>query len=266
MINLSKLINLLPFYFKDKDTYKDENDEGILERFLDICGLYFRDDVKPDIDNLLDYIDSDKAHPMILNHIWEFLGSIPYAYGAIYDGGSWDKYKDKELNREIWEQEIINNSPRAYSRDILKYVISLYKIRGTLSFYDMLLRFYGMSCIVDDPTGDLQDPNSTIQSLDIYPVYYDEEDTIQGNPISYDEDPLNMWYYDENDKSNCTTCIEVHLQITVDSSINITDEMVERTLLLLNRFRPIHVKEFDVTNTSFTNNDGFTYVFNFNVS
>lgn len=59
MINLKNLIDFLPFEFKEQDTYKVDG-KGILERFLEICGNYFQEDITKDIDNILDIIDIDK--------------------------------------------------------------------------------------------------------------------------------------------------------------------------------------------------------------
>ena len=44
MIDLKKLIDFLPFEYKDQDTYKVDG-KGILERFLEICGSYFQDNI-----------------------------------------------------------------------------------------------------------------------------------------------------------------------------------------------------------------------------
>ena len=60
MINLKNLIDFLPFEFKEQDTYKVDG-KGILERFLEICGNYFQEDITKDIDNILDIIDIDKT-------------------------------------------------------------------------------------------------------------------------------------------------------------------------------------------------------------
>lgn len=59
MTNLKNLIDFLPFEFKEQDTYKVDG-KGILERFLEICGNYFQEDITKDIDNILDIIDIDK--------------------------------------------------------------------------------------------------------------------------------------------------------------------------------------------------------------
>lgn len=36
-------------------------------------------------------------------------------------------------------------------RDLLKYSISLIKIRGTSQFFEILFRMYGLNCTIDDP-------------------------------------------------------------------------------------------------------------------
>ena len=51
MTNLKNLIDFLPFEFKEQDTYKVDG-KGVLERFLEICGNYFQDDITKDIDNI----------------------------------------------------------------------------------------------------------------------------------------------------------------------------------------------------------------------
>ena len=65
MINLKNLIDFLPFEFKEQDTYKVDG-KGILERFLEICGNYFQEDITKDIDNILDIIDIDKTQQRYL--------------------------------------------------------------------------------------------------------------------------------------------------------------------------------------------------------
>ena len=47
MIDLKNLINMLPYMYKSRDTYK-VNDQGILERFINILGYYLNDEVLPE--------------------------------------------------------------------------------------------------------------------------------------------------------------------------------------------------------------------------
>ena len=48
------LFDKLPGFFKREDTFKDGNDEGLLERYLKIFGEELDENVSDDIDNYLD--------------------------------------------------------------------------------------------------------------------------------------------------------------------------------------------------------------------
>ena len=68
MINLKNLIDFLPFEFKEQDTYKVDG-KGILERFLEICGNYFQEDITKDIDNILDKIGRASCRERVFVHV-----------------------------------------------------------------------------------------------------------------------------------------------------------------------------------------------------
>ena len=95
-MNLRNLINQLPFYFKEADTYKNSNGEGLLERYLQIFGKYLEDDLKPSIESMREYIsvdvfsenDNSNDYTEIVqslrgiftsDYFWDFLGQMPYA-------------------------------------------------------------------------------------------------------------------------------------------------------------------------------------------
>lgn len=134
--------NFFPSYYKENDTYKDENGKGILERFIEVCSEYFDDNITPNIDNLLDQIDPDTAQSLFLNYIWEYFGYLPFAWGVLIGNNDedWDFSKD-QVSR--W-MNTLTAFPKADARKMLKYAISLYKIRGTEAFYQILGRFYGV--------------------------------------------------------------------------------------------------------------------------
>lgn len=134
--------NFFPSYYKENDTYKDENGKGILERFIEVCSEYFDDNITPNIDNLLDQIDPDTAQGLFLNYIWEYFGYLPFAWGVLIGNNDedWDFSKD-QVSR--W-MNTLTAFPKADARKMLKYAISLYKIRGTEAFYQILGRFYGV--------------------------------------------------------------------------------------------------------------------------
>lgn len=96
-MDLKNLIDLLPFHFKEADTYKNKEEKGILERYLQILGTYLEDDLKPAIESMRQYIAidtsfrdndpkdeyADQLLPLSgffrLDYFWEFLGQMPYA-------------------------------------------------------------------------------------------------------------------------------------------------------------------------------------------
>ena len=135
--------NLFPYYYQENDTYHDSSGKGILQRFTEVCSEYFDTKIiddqgtQPGLDNIVNLIDIDTTPELFLNYLWEFLGEIPYAYGLIIQGKTYDKD-----NLRDW---IFNNTdfPQADPRKLLKYAISLYKIRGTDKFYEILGYFYG---------------------------------------------------------------------------------------------------------------------------
>lgn len=238
MMNLRSLIDWLHPYFKENDTYI-RNGKGILERFLEIGGNYFADEVVPEIDNILDIIDIDTTDEQYLNFIWEWLGSIPYSYGTVHKKGIWDLYYNTELNKDTWISSA-TQLPRADYRNLLKYAISLYKIRGTLRFYPILLSFYDFECTVSDDSGDFNNVQGTINMEPKMTVALYDDDWL------YDEEEL---FYDE--VLDCYTCGEIRLTIGRPAGNDFTTAARDRLFLLLNRFRPVNVLPFDISNTTF---------------
>lgn len=120
MIDIRHLIDFLPFYYKDKDTEK-VNGKGILERFLEICGDYFTDNIKSVVDNSLDNINIDKASDECLAWIWELLGQMPFV---------------NKINARPF------NLTKDQQKDIIRYSTELLKIRGTNKFFEIMFRAY----------------------------------------------------------------------------------------------------------------------------
>ena len=94
-MDLKNLINLLPFHFKEADTYKNKEGKGLLERYLSIFGKYFDEDIKLSVKSMRDYVtcgmdikSNDYRHLETYlytsgifksNYFWDFLGQMPYA-------------------------------------------------------------------------------------------------------------------------------------------------------------------------------------------
>ena len=174
--------NLFPYYYKDYDTYKDANGKGILERFVEVCSEYFDNEVVPEIDNILDNIDVDICKDLYLNYLWEFLGEIPYS---------------NTYNNKIY--------PNPNPRQVLRYAISLFKIRGTALFYEVLGRLYDTPIsieIVNPPNPQTPDSDGIIRSK----LYYSKGSNNQ----------VLFWYgqYMTYPFGRCNGC--VHVKINLD--------------------------------------------------
>lgn len=228
MINLRELILLLPRYFKDNDSYKDSNDKGILERFLSIFGDYLKDEIQPNIDNVTDLIDVENTDPKLLNFIWELMGAVPYAYGVMMSNSAWNTYLPELPNDpSSWKEIATTDYPRADFRNLLKYVIPIFKARGTLDFYPLLLSFYGYECTVVDESGDYTNPVPSYPNVE-YPPEYDTD-------LRYDD---NVTY--DITKPNCLRCRRIELYITTNHPI--TEAFKYRLQILINKYRPIYVR------------------------
>lgn len=249
MINLKNLIDFLPFEYKDQDTYK-VNGKGILERFLEICGEHFEDYITKDIDNILDIIDIDKTPDMYLNFLWQFLGEMPFAYGNTIDATKWAEYfngfysdsKLQELSK-LWivPKEGPFTLTSTQVRNILKYSVSLFKIRGTTEFFEIMLRLYGLTCTVSDPS-----------KSDAYDGW------IKGHPY-FDEE---SYLYDDSNYDNtfnCSQCIPVTFNISGHGYTSNSDDFKkfrEAIESFFKRFIPYHVS-FNLQ-YGFTVDDGYS--------
>lgn len=164
MIDLNNLIDLLPYYYKQNDTYKEDG-RGILQRFLEICGSYFKENPIENIDNTLENLRIDSCPDTFLRHFWEFLGSLPFAYGREIDEEKFKAYFDGTWDgKDKWEKVPNPTNPLNPAssselpvRTILSQAVSLFKIRGTKKFYELLFRLYNI-----DVTISYEDPVPTI--------------------------------------------------------------------------------------------------------
>lgn len=243
--------NLFPYYFQENDTYIDSSGKGILQRFTEVCSEYFDTNIledqgtQPGLDNIVNLIDVDLTPDLFLNYLWEFLGEIPYAYGLIIQGKTYDKD-----NLRDW---IFNNTdfPQADPRKLLKYAISLYKIRGTDKFYTILGRFYGFQIelieVVDggDPGDDI-----LVSSHDhLVLAGYGDSITIATYALGTDE--IRAPYPD----GDCYSCL--YFLVKVGMSVERYNELVSNNRLnividlllsIIEKYLPIHCKIAHYTN------------------
>lgn len=218
-------------FYHDHDTYKetpipsrpDLEGKGILERFLSIGAEYFDEEIVPDIDHIMDLSDPRKTPYEYIGFLWEFWGYIPYSYGLVKTGVPYSK--------DDLEQWIRNSRfPLADYRNLLKYAISLYKIKCTDQFYEVLSRLYNMRIVLVDKTAG-QNKNE---------VWYDND------WVKYDEN------YKYDSPYDCLECLD--LEVTTYIPRGVLEYLNGNDLMLsardaiantINKYLPIHVQEIN---------------------
>lgn len=238
--------NLFPAYYKDYDTYKDKNGKGILERFIEVCSNYLDTDIIPDIDNFMDILDVDVTPDIFLNYFWEYFDYIPYAYGVLVKGTPFTKE-----NVASW-LNTPDGFPKADTRSILKYAVSLYKIRCTQDFYTILGRFYGVRFELEEilfEDGYSNKPsnkpsnNPGINYRLIGAVFEDVVSTYSGENEYYG-DWKGLYPY-----GDCTSCTTIKANIYIpkgmyDAIQDNIDNVKNAFVNLLNKYIPVNVKPF----------------------
>lgn len=162
-MGIRNLIDFLPYYFKAKDTYKDSSGKGILEKFLDVCGDYFTDNLHTVIGETLDILDLEATTEYYLSYLWEILGQLPFAN-----------------QREVKPFELTEAQQRA----LIKYGNAFLKIRGTKEFFEVVARVYGwnISISVDDNGWE----KDLIRNSEVKYPYLDAE-VFDDENIAFDE-------------------------------------------------------------------------------
>lgn len=234
--------NLFPAYYKDYDTYKDKNGKGILERFIEVCSNYLDTDIIPDIDNFMDILDVDVTSDIFLNYFWEYFDYIPYAYGVLVKGVPFTKE-----NVASW-LNTPDGFPKADTRSILKYAVSLYKIRCTQDFYTILGRFYGVrfeleEILFEDGYSNKPSNNPGINYRLIGAVFEDVVSTYSGENEYYG-DWKGLYPY-----GDCTSYTTIKANIYIpkgmyDAIQDNIDNVKNAFVNLLNKYIPVNVKPF----------------------
>ena len=145
----------LPEYFRRNDTYKDKNNEGLLIRFLSIFGDEIDQEIMPTIECYLNIIDAQNCDPKYLTHLSDVLGNPPDIFG------------DDDIYRNL-----------------LSYICSVYKIKGTKTAYELFFSLLGFTIDLVEI-----EPNKNIFNYDVNGMYDDG--------IIYDSNPCEgCSYYD----------------------------------------------------------------------
>jgi hypothetical protein len=113
------LWDLFPSYYTDKDSYKNENGKGLLERFIRAHGEELDEKIVPAIANFLDVLNPETENSKYIPHIAYQLGSPSNIF----------------------------NTPSKY-KDLLNKVIGIYKRKGTKQSYEDAFRLVGIKPIL----------------------------------------------------------------------------------------------------------------------
>ena len=252
MINLRSLMDLLPYYFKEQDTYK-VNGKGLLERYLDIFGAYFDNQVVRDISTLDDVIDIDKTPEVYLGYLWEFLGSMPYANPRAIDPDKWKQYfngfnSDSTIEslsrlwlyRKDYDGDHYTLTPDQV-RSLVKYSIALFSIRGTKKFFEVFLRLYGFEAKISNgstyPKITLEEDDDSDywgEDVDYWGTdddYWGSTDSlfdIKTEPTKIDSEWLNLDTDTVDDHTNCTRLVNVNFRLNSDYVYNVSSNEFKR--------------------------------------
>jgi len=88
----NSLFQKLSHYFKENDSYKDGNDEGLLERYLEIFCAEIDNEVSPYIDEVLSITDAEALSGLTRTNPTELLIHISELFGNPPDVGDEDEY------------------------------------------------------------------------------------------------------------------------------------------------------------------------------
>lgn len=232
--------NLFPAYYKDYDTYKDKDGKGILERFIEVCSSYLDTDIIPDIDNFMNILDVEITPDIFLNYFWEYFDYIPYAYGILVKGTPFTKE-----NVATW-LNTPDGFPKADTRSILKYAVSLYKIRCTQDFYTILGRFYGVRFELEELVTEDFYNDTTLDPDYNYQYFGASYDNVVG---TYKQSMAPIYFKAVYPKGNCTSCTTMKAHIYIpggmyDAIQDNLDDVKNAFINLLNKYIPINVKPF----------------------
>lgn len=166
------LIDNLPYYYIEKDSYKDINGKGLLERYLEVFTGYIDKELYEPINNYLEIVDASICDEKYLNHLSDVLGNPP------------DIFRDEQQYRNL-----------------LSYIVSVYKIKGTKDAYELFFSIIGFRIEIEE---DQPDPETYI---------YD-------TTLLYD----NLETYDRNQCENCSSySIKFYPQVGDGTVLNISD-------------------------------------------
>lgn len=121
-VDMSSFIwDKLPEYFHEKDTYKDGDGKGLLQRYLTVIEDEFTEEIIPSIECYINIIDINITEDKFINLLSIALGRPPDIFNDL------DNY-----------------------RKLLKYIVSVYKIKGTKASYELFFKLLGFDIVLTE--------------------------------------------------------------------------------------------------------------------
>lgn len=114
------LFGKLPYYFKENDTNKDGNDEGTLERYLEIFCAEIDNNLSPFIDEVHSIVDAEALSTLSHSNPMDFLNILSDIFGNPPDLGT--------------EAQYIT---------LIRHIVWILKTRGTRRALELFLTLYG---------------------------------------------------------------------------------------------------------------------------
>jgi hypothetical protein len=177
------IIKQLPDYFIENDSYKDVNEKGFVERYLGIFGDELDEYYYTQIAQIV-----EQVNPLEVSR-WEYLDYIAYALGDV--------------------PGTITDNTYVYQR-MLTYIISIYKIKGTIPSFFAILYPLGVQTLA-------------FQELPELNIVYDEDYTYDQDDVAYD--------------LSCPTCSDY--KIYMEFSNDFTADLYQKILTAINLVEPI---------------------------
>lgn len=165
MINLNNFLwSKIPEELGDKDSYKDVDNKGLLERFLSIFDVELQEELIIPLENFSNELSPLTASDKFLTEIAYSVGSPPDVMGGI------DTY-----------------------RNVLTQIISIYQIKGTIPSYRKFFNLFGLSCRITEifPIDNLYDDGQIYDNDDIDAPVYDQNQFNAGF-IEYSVEYYNL--------------------------------------------------------------------------
>jgi hypothetical protein len=106
--------NQLPQYYRENDTYKDGNGEGLLQRYLRVYSQDLEEDFIPFFEGMINQLNPITCDEKFLSHIAYSLGNPPDLFNEV------DKY-----------------------RKFLKIISKIYQIKGSYCSYQVIFQWFG---------------------------------------------------------------------------------------------------------------------------